>query len=85
MPYYCMVDGLLHHYEGPGGSWLKPDTTGLSHSGRLASDFSTFPLVGNITCIPLAVGLDYWNIFSTFFHTLVMHRSLPKTNTTKFH
>ena len=27
---------------------LKPDTTGSSHSGRLASDFSTFPLINNI-------------------------------------
>ena len=29
----------------PGLGRLKPDITGSSHSGRLASDFSTFPLV----------------------------------------
>ena len=41
---------------GPGGSgvigWLKPDTTGLSHSGRSASNFSTFPLISSIIYIP---------------------------------
>ena len=31
---------------------LKPDTTGSSQRGRPASDFSTFPLIGNIIYIP---------------------------------
>ena len=31
---------------------LKRDTTGSSHSGRLASDFSTFPLASDIIYIP---------------------------------
>ena len=40
---------------GPGGSGLgqlKPDTTGSSHTGRQASEFSTFLLVSNIIYIP---------------------------------
>ena len=32
---------------GP-GLGLKPDTTGSSHSGHPASDFSTFPLISSI-------------------------------------
>ena len=36
----------------PGLGRLKPDTTGSSHSGRPASDFSTFPLNSNIIYIP---------------------------------
>ena len=31
---------------------VKPDTTGSSHRGRPASDFSTFPLFSNIIYIP---------------------------------
>ena len=31
---------------------LKPDTTGSSHRGRPASDFSTFPFISNIIYIP---------------------------------
>ena len=31
----------------PGLGWLKPDTTALSHRGRPASDFSTFPVISN--------------------------------------
>ena len=41
---------------GPGSSGvraaIKPDTTGSSHSGRPASNFSTFPLISNIIHIP---------------------------------
>ena len=36
----------------PGLGRLKPDTTGSSHRGRLASDFSTFPFISNIIYIP---------------------------------
>ena len=51
-------------YEGSCASWwlwglvalglgrLKPDTTGSSHRGRPASDYSTFPLISNIIYIP---------------------------------
>ena len=50
-------------YEGSCASWwlwglvapglgrLKPDTTGSSHRGRPASDFSTFPFISNIIYI----------------------------------
>ena len=36
----------------PGLGRLKPDSTGSSHSGRPASDFSAFPLVSNVVYIP---------------------------------
>ena len=36
----------------PGLGRLKPDTTGSSHGGRPASDFSTFPFISNIIYIP---------------------------------
>ena len=36
----------------PGLGRLKPDTTGSSHRGCPASDFSTFPLFSNIIYIP---------------------------------
>ena len=39
----------------PGLGRLKPDTTGSSHRGRPASDFSTFPtfpFISNIIYIP---------------------------------
>ena len=36
----------------PGLGQLKPDTTGSSHRGRPASDFSTFPFISNIIYIP---------------------------------
>ena len=39
------VAGLV----APGLGRLQPDTTGSSHSGRPASDFSTFPLISNIS------------------------------------
>ena len=51
-------------YEGSCASWwlwglvapglgrLKPDTTGSSHRGWAASDFSTFPFISNIIYIP---------------------------------
>ena len=41
--------------SGCGAWWLgrlKPNTTGSSHRGRPASDFSTFPFINNIIYIP---------------------------------
>ena len=37
--------GLGLGLVAPGLGRLKPDTTGLSHGGRPASDSSTFPLI----------------------------------------
>ena len=43
---------------GPGGSGLKPNTTGSSHRGHPASDFSTFSLVSNIPSMGVKVQSD---------------------------
>ena len=40
---------------GCGACWLgrlNPDTTGSSHGGRPASNFSPFPLISNMIYIP---------------------------------
>ena len=37
---------------------LKPDTTGSSHSGHPASDFSTIPLSSNIPSLGVKVQSD---------------------------
>ena len=42
----------LEAQVGMGIGRLKPDTTGSSHRGRPASDFSTFPFISNIIYIP---------------------------------
>ena len=46
------VSWWLWGLVAPGLGRLKPDNTGSSHSGRPASDLSTFPLVGNLIYIP---------------------------------
>ena len=57
-------------YEGSCASWwlwglvdpglgrLKPDTTGSSHRGHPASDFSTFPFISNISPLGVKVQSD---------------------------
>ena len=48
----CCASWWLWGLVAPGLGRLKPDTTGSSHRGRPASDFSTFPFISNIIYIP---------------------------------
>ena len=46
-------EGIIQWYQALAALTLEPppDTTGSNHSGRPASDFSTFPLVSDIIYI----------------------------------
>ena len=62
--------------------WLKPDTTGSSHSVRPASDFSTFPLISNIIYIPLCkmggfLDLRPWKLEGNMISSLIENLCKP--------